>query len=241
MNFISILSNHWQKILILSLFVYCVLVTNRCSRNESDKQVLRNAFDKEFNEAKYYKRKDGQWAGQVKAQDITIRQLKDYSTELGIDKDKLTKQIGRLNNLVTYWKGQATVSDTISVYVHDTVKVINGEQVLFKKFGPWTNDYLSLDGELNMNTNIVSINYDYKFDFELTGYYKPRTFGQLITFKPKQLVGDITFNDPNLRVSEFRGVVIKTDSPKFFQRPIVQFTSGVIIGIVAHQYLLDRK
>lgn len=213
----------------MAIFIFFSVKT--CKQNVSDKVLLENTLDSTYSVAKYYKNKNGDFVGQVKAQAITIGQLEEYGTELGIDNDRLKKQIGSLSNLVTYWKGRVVASETIKTTLIDTVYLdaVTGMEV--NKSFKWSNKYLFLDGSMNTLTNDLSIDYKYNMDFEFTSYYKPRTFREKVLFKPKQLVGDLYMSDPNLRVTEFKGIVIQQQ--KFNYKPSLIFGgAGFILGFL---------
>jgi hypothetical protein len=154
---------------------------------------------------------------------------------LGFETDKLKKQVGSLNNLVGYWKGKAAIKDTITTVLRDTVIIENDSVRVPVKWISWNNKYLFLDGAINGNN--VSIAYNYNVDFSLTAYYKPRPFFQPTTwFKPKPLVADIYFSDPNLKVGEFKGLVIKQEKKRWYETSGFKFGVGFVSGVAFNKW-----
>lgn len=223
---IMIMLKYWRELLIIALLIVFVLLLNRFNAAKSDNKLLTAALDKSYTTVQYYKNKNGDLVGQVKMRDLTIDQLKNYADELLLDRDRIKKQVGRLENLVGYWKAEVSVADTFRVTLRDTV-IVNSTGFDGDKYFNWSNDYLFLDGIINTEKNLLSIQYKYQFKFELTAYYKPKSFREKLTqpFKPKQLVADLYFNDPNLRATNFTGIVISSEPKKFYQ------TTGFKIGI----------
>lgn len=220
-----IIKKYWREMVMAIMAIIISISVKTCESKKSDSELLKNSLDKSYLVANYYKNKSGELVGQVKAQEVTIGQLERYASELGIDKKKMKDQIGDLNNLVTYWKGKASSSGSTIVTMKDTVYIDLGTGLKVDKEFTWTNQYLFLDGKMDMMTNRISLDYKYNVEFEFTSYYKPRTFGEKVTFKPKTLVGDLKINDPSVRVNEFRGIVIQKEKPKE--------KTNIIVGVIS--------
>jgi hypothetical protein len=231
--FWPIIKKYWREIVMAVMAIIIAISVKTCESKRSDSELLKNTLDSTYLITNYYKNKNGEFIGQVKAQQVTISQLENYANELGIDKEKMKDQIGSLENLVTYWKGKASSSGSTVITMRDTVYVDIGTGMKVDKEFTWTNKYLFLDGKMDMMTNKLSLDYKYNVEFEFTSYYKPRTFGEKITFKPKVLVGDLKINDPSARVNEFRGVVIQEEKNKGKSNLIsgaVGFLAGFLLG-----------
>jgi hypothetical protein len=187
---------------------------------------MKNARDSAFNYAKSYVDKNGELQQQVKTHEITVKELKENNEALGIENGKLTNQVGRLSNLVAYYQGNASVTDTFTVVNHDTTIVIRNDLIKGKWF-TWTNSNLTLTGiTTDLNT---SITYDYKFKFTLVSYRKPQGF---LGLGRGQLVTDIKFDDPLIKVNEFKGIVIKEEPKKWYETRAVQIGAAFVIGYV---------
>lgn len=235
-----IVLRYWKELSIVLLTIGLWLSLNTCQRKQDDNKLLLSTIDSAYTKAQYYKNKNGDLVGQVKIQELTIAQVRDYANELSIDRDRLKQQVGGLKNLVGYWQGKASVRDTFSVPLRDTIIIAGDSSGAVDKFFVWSNDYLFLDGVINTSDNILSISYKYQFKFELTTYYKPKSFTQKLTqpFKPKQLVADLYFSDPNLRAIDFTGIVIKQDKKKFYETAGFKIGVGFGLGLWAAKKLL---
>ncbi len=131
--------------------------------------------------------------------------------------------MGKLSNLVDHYKGKLESNDTIFITLNDTVvaEVDNVDDVE-KRFA-WSNKYLALNGLINEDT--LTLQYHYSTDFTLTSYYKQKGF-----FAPKDLVTDISFKDPNMRTTEFKGFKVVEPKKTFFQTTVGKMLIGVAAG-----------
>ncbi len=238
-----IILKYWKNILIVILLLVVAGSVKQCKNNQDDTEVLLNSKDSAYHVAQYYRRKNGEIVGQVKTQKITIDQLKEHGDKLGFDNKKLKDQVGNLKNLVAHWKGSASVRDTFKVTLKDTVIVSDTIKYHMKYFN-WNNKYLTLDGDFAFDTTSnkfgpLTIRYNYDVNFELTAYYKKQSkfFVPKTWFKPKQLVTDIEFKDPNLRVNNFSGLVVTPPRQNFLNSKLGRFVEGAVIGIVAWEII----
>lgn len=213
---------YWREIFIIILLVVVGLSFKTCNKRGGDIDVLQNANSKLFNEATYYKKKNGELVGQVYTQEVTINQLKKYGETLGFDVKELKKQTGNLNRLVSHWKGKAGIRDTVFIQVKDTIIMNNVEAKNFT----YSNTFLNLTGTLNLENNGLALDYTYQSEFEITAYYKKRGL-----FKSPQLVTDIYFADPNMQVREFKGFVVQEKPRGFFKTPAGQLVIGFGAGL----------
>lgn len=233
----NILKSFWKEILIVILFLVCFSSVRQCSVNKSDGELLVNARDSAFNVAHYYKNKNGELVGQVKTQELTISQYKKYAAQLGFDNKELKKQVGKESRLVAHWKGKAEAKGVILIGLNDTTintldptMDLSGESINIEsaKTFEWSNKYLDLRGIISIDSNQLALKYQYDTDFSITAYYKPQGL-----FKQPQLVTDIWFEDPNMKVREFKGFVIKEPKKRFIQTGLFKVSVGIGIGLVA--------
>src|SRR5690242_19357441 len=207
----KIILKYWREIVIAVLIIVVLSSVRTCSNKQDDISLLEKSRDSAYYKATYYKNKEGELIGQIKTFEVTNKQLKEYGDQLGFENEGLKKQVGKLTNLVAHYKGKVGMRDTIEVVNHDTIYSDRSGDLVKGKWFFWSNNFLSLDGVTTDKTTSIAYNYD--VSFELTSYRKGKTL-----FKPGQLVTDIKFNDPNMKVTEFKGFVVTEDKPKFYQR-----------------------
>lgn len=218
------LSKFWKDLIIILLVILLFSSVRSCNVQKSNAEIAINAKDSAYNVARYYKNREGELIAQVKTHEVTISQLKDNEETLGIDNKKLKKQIGSLNNLVAYWQGKG------SVVYHDTIQTVLVDTVIqdkpFKVF-QYEDTYLSAKGFIDNLDNKITLEYNYSlnFDFKITSYYKSTGF-----LKKKQLVTDIYFSDPHLKLSEFKGVVIKQPPKRWYETRGAAIGFGFVLG-----------
>jgi hypothetical protein len=224
--FLKLLKRFWREVIIAILVIIVSFSVKTCSSNKSQISILENARDSAYNYAKVYVDKSGKLQHQIKTHNITIKELKENEAVLNVDNKKLKKQIGSLSNLVAYWQGKAHVVDSFTVANHDTVFIRDGSQVPAKWF-KWNGTNLSLTGIVtDFNT---SITYDYKFTFSLAAYYKPQGF---LGLGKSELLTDIHFDDKNLSVNEFKGIVIKSPAKKWYETKAFQIGTAFAVGYI---------
>ena len=142
---------YWKNILIIVLILVLAGSVKKCKNNQDDVKLLSNANNKSYVEASYYKNKHGEVIGQVKTHEITISQLKEHGDKLGFDNKKLKEQVGNLKNLVSHYKGSASVKDTIEIVLRDTV--VQSDTIrYYQKYFSWSNNYLTLYGDFAYDT-----------------------------------------------------------------------------------------
>lgn len=222
--FLTILLKYWREITIAILAIIVAFSVNTCQKKESDIALLNQIQDSTFNELRVYKDKAGKLATQVNTYAVTVDQLKENGDKLGLNNKSLKQQIGSLNNLVSFYRAKISLADTFTVVNHDTTFIIKGDTTHAKAFH-WSNKYLVINGFTA--PAYTTISYDYHPSFELKSYWKDKGFLRL---KKGQLVTDITFNDPNIQVREFRGIVIQQEPKKWYETRAASFAAGIIIG-----------
>lgn len=200
---------------------------------KQDAASLQTMVDVMADSVRWEKNRNGRLEAEKRSQNLTISELKNNAEALGVDNKKLKERVGRLNNLVAYLQGELEASgsgdtelvpvDTVYITeAGDTVEVFNGH-----KF-EWTNSYLSLNGRLS-DTYKLSFDYTYSTDFEVTTYWKRPKW-----YKSKELVINMTYDDPAAKAMSLNNVVVKPDPPKFYQTTAfklgVGFLAGFIIG-----------
>lgn len=234
---LTIAKKFWREILIVILVIICSASFRQCSVNKDSARLGWNATDSAFNVAHYYNNKLGQVVGQVKTHELTIKELQKYGKKMGFENEKLKKQVGNSNRLIAHWKGKAESRGSSIVALTDTtVNTLDGTMDLNEGFDTveakafnWSNKYLTLDGIIHLDSNKLALSYIYRVDFELTAYYKRQGL-----FKKPQLVSDIYFSDPNMRVQEFKGFVVKEPRKKLYQTGLFKVSiaigSGFLLG-----------
>ncbi len=235
----QIILKYWKEITIALLVIFVAISVRTCKQHIDNEDVAVHARDSAYTVIKLHKLINGQIASQVQDHEVTIDQLKN---DLGISKDSLKhlkSQVGSLNNLVSIQKGRVSVTDTFKVPLHDTVYVDNaGAKEKGKRF-EWSNNYLDLTGFIPNDETSISIMYHYNVKFSLVTYRKPRPFSDYLKFKFRKqpLVADLTFDDPNIQVSKFSGVVIKEEPKRWYQTKGFIFGLGAVGGIIAWKQL----
>jgi hypothetical protein len=232
----------------MAIFIFFSVQT--CQNQKDTIQTLEHRSDSAFNSIRYYQDKNKRLQAQVNTQEVTLQNFKRYWSE---DSKRLKAQIGNLNNLVGFWRGKASFSDTALIPLRDStaldphslmsgwdsIHLVNESDTLFdtgheitlpesnlsthKRFN-WSNGHLTLSGEIDLKSNVLALDYQYQVNFELTSYYKKSGFLK------KQLVADIYFSDPNLRVQEFQAIMIKPKE-RFYQKTWFQIWLGAVGGL----------
>jgi hypothetical protein len=223
---LQILLKYWKNVAIILLAIFCVLSVRTCSVNKQDKEALETSVGILEAQVKEYKGKNGELVSQVQTHELTIAQLKDYGSKLGFENSSLKKQVGKLNNLVGYWRVQASVRDTFTMVSTDTVYLKDNKPVKAKAFH-YSNNYLVLDQLYHPDDGTMSTLYDYKIDLELTVYRKGKSL-----FNSGTLVSDIRFKDQNLSVTEMKGVVIREPKKAWWQTGAAKLVFGLGLGYI---------
>lgn len=215
------LKKYWREAAILILFVVCFISMRSCRNQRELASIGKNKTDSAFLKADSVRLKNGELAFRVSTLEVTNKQLKESGILDYLNQKKLQGQIGDMSRLVTIYRGQVESNGTFISIAHDTVivEVIKKDTVKVKeKAFKWTNGYLSLIETYNPLTEALNHKYLYRADFQLVSYRKGANF-----FRRGTLVSDITFSDPNLRIGEFQGVVVK-------EPPAKRFSVGPMVG-----------
>lgn len=214
----------WKDIVIIALVIVVSILSASNINQRRNNSILQNSLDSSFSIAHYYKNREGELIGQVKTQEITISELKDFKNEIGVEVDALRKQIGNLNRLVGHWQAKGTFVDydTITVSIIDTT--INNVDVGHFE---WNNEHLSLSGYIRDRKVSLGYQYDLNFDLSLTAYWKDKNF-----FKRGTLVTDIKFSDQNMKVNEFKGIVIRQPPKQWYETRAAAFIAGGFLGLL---------
>lgn len=206
---VALLLKYWQYVLILILAVALVLSVRSCKNQKELVTLEKNSHDSTFHQAEQVKLKTGEQAFRIQTLEATVHELQGQDIVSEVDKIRLREQIGNLNHLVAFWKGSVRATDTITAILHDTIYIDGRGAKVDSKYLKWASKYLSIDGLIHGDS--VKIDYSYKVDFSLTAYRK----GQNL-FNRGQLVTDVVFSDPNMKVNRFEGMVIREPPPKRF-------------------------
>jgi hypothetical protein len=226
---LSILKRFWREITIVILIIIIGLSVKTCSERGDTIALLDKSRDSVFNKLTEVVTKNGELVTRINTYEVTVKQLKDHSDALGVDKKKLEKQVGNLNNLVGYWKGKAGVRDSIWVLSHDTVFVDGNTHLNLRAFN-WKNEFIDIRGWSGADSTLLY--YDYSVDFSLTTYRQRSGF---LNLKKGNLLTDIYFSDPNFKVTEFKGLVTKEPPKTFIEKDwwkvLGAFIGGYLIGV----------
>jgi hypothetical protein len=214
------IKKHWQIILIVLMAIVIYFLFQGRARDKDTIQTLVHQSDSAFNQVRYYKDKNDRLQAQVNTHEVTLRNFKDY---WALDSKRLKSQIGNLNKLVGFWKGKAGIVDTVYTTLIDTVYLTRDGFNTDKAFN-WSNGHLTLSGGLNTASNQLSLDYQYQVNFELVSYHKKAGFMK------RQLVADISFSDPNLKVQEFQGIQIKPKE-RFYEKTWFRVGVGILGGV----------
>jgi len=218
---LTFIKKYWREVAILILFVVCFISIRSCRTQKELTNLKAQQYDSAYHFAKVYKMENGDLVYQVLTTEATIHQLKGESILDLLEKNHLKEQIGDISRLVTIYRGQVESAGNFVSVAHDTVimEITKKDTTKVKeKSFKWTNGYLSLAEIYNPITGWLSHKYLYRADFQLVSYRRGANF-----FRRGTLVSDITFNDPNIQVGEFQGVVVK-------EPPAKRFSVGPYIG-----------
>lgn len=245
----TVIKKYWREIAIVSLLLMLFIGYQANDILSSHNKVLLQRSDSAFNVVKTYVDKNGDLTNQIASYEITVDELKAFGLIKDRDIDRLKNQVGGLNNLVGYWRGQAGFKGKDTIRFIDTVRIgynIKGidlldrdsiaalDTVQYKTFG-WTNGFLTLNEDYYPYDNVVVLDYQYTLGgFEMTAYRKKTTRAERKAnkgLKRKQLVADIKFGDSNIEVTQFTSVVIKEKPKKikWWHWLLVGFGGGVIV------------
>jgi len=184
------------------------------------KQVIKSKNDT----ITYYQGQNNAIIAEIKAINITNKELKAIADELITNNFGLKKQVKNLNNLVSYLEAKLLVTyhDTITIY--DTL-LINGIDSSFVKKFNYNTTYLDFNGIIY--PSYMDFNYTYLIDFTNVSYWKRTGF-----LKQKELVLDISFPDPNAKLISAQNIVIKPEPRKFYQKWWFWSITGIATGLL---------
>lgn len=229
----TVVIKYWRESLIIIFGIIIFMSVRSCQYHVDGEKISIHKQDSAYTVIKKHELKNGELANQVQVHEVTIDQLKN---DLGLSANSiknLKSQIGSMSNLVGYWKAKASIRDTFTTTLHDTVYA-DSKGIEFKgKSFEWNKSkYLSLEGFIPTDFTSIQIAYKYNLDFTLVTYRKPRPFADYLKFKfgKTPLVADLTFSDPNIIVQKFSGVIIKEEPKKFYQTTLFKVCAGVVIG-----------
>jgi len=234
----EIIKKYWREIAIFILIAMVAISVKTCKSKSNEVVNASNAKDSAFHIARTYINRHGELIHQVSVQELTIRDLKRLAEENGTSKEELIGQVGNLKNLVGFWKGKAGFKGKDSVKWKDSIRFVDKagvrDTIDFKNFS-WSNKYLTINEDYYLSDNVVIVEYQYDLGgFDLTTYRKkmPREKGKV--FRKKQLVADLKFGDPNMKVGKFEAVVVKEEKKlKWYH----WFLLGVGGGIVTEKLI----
>lgn len=231
MKVLQILLKFWRETAIVILIIAVCIATQTCSKHASNERVALSKNDSAYTVIKKHELKNGQYAYQVQTQLVTVEQL---TKDLGLSKDSLKhlkSQVGSLSNLVAAWNGQIISTAKEVVQVHDTIYIANGVKETGKTFS-YSNKYLKADGFMSYDSQILTFGYEYAVDFSLVAYRKKKSIADYLklNFQPGPLVADVSFSDPNIKVSKIRGVAINEGKKPFYKTDVAKIIYGIIIG-----------
>lgn len=230
-----IISKFWREILIAILAIALFSSIRSCNKNSDNTSIAIHRGDSAFLVAHYYKNKQGELIAQVNTSELTAKQYKQFSKQLGFENQDLKMQNKKLKGLVAHWQGQASIHDTVFSVGKDTTLYTNKKDTVGTKaiYFAFTSKYLTLDQFYTPLDRKLETHYSYTVDFSLTAYRKQ----QGLFKKQGQLVADVYFSDPAIKVSTFKGFVIKEPPRRWYQTTGFKIALGAAGGIVGYRYL----
>lgn len=210
-----------ERYIILVLSIICFIAVNRCTNNAEDAAINKALANDTI---RYYENKQGELIAQVNTLQLDKQQLKENINQLSINEKALKKQIGSLNNLVSYYRAKASVRDTFVVINTDTIYVDSAGNQIHTRLFAWSNKWMNLKGESNQFT--TKIDYNYTIEWELVTYIRRDGF---LGMGKKTMVSDLKFNDPNVRVNEFKAIEVPY-KPKWHETRLFNIFVGFAIG-----------
>lgn len=227
-----LLLKYWQYVLIVLLIVALSLAIRGCKNKSEELQIEKSSKDSTYQEAVMIKQKNGELVFRVKSIEATAKQLRETNAILWADKKQLSAQNIKLNSLLTFYKGKFTLDETFSVKGVDTVLrlVASTDTVNTRaKTFHWSNKWLTLDEFYNPSTDSLTHHYRYAVEFKLLTYRQGQNF-----FRRGELVSDIKFSDPHIKVGEFHGVVVVEPKKPWYETGGAKFVIGALFGWLAH-------
>ncbi len=229
---LSLLLKYWREAAIVILIVAVAILAKSCHGTKQEVGLLQHAQDSAYHYAKEVTLKNGQQSFQINTYEATVKQLRENGTLLGFKIDSLVGHAGRLNNLVAYWQGKATMKGAAVVTLHDTLYLdMMGRRIKSKEF-EWNNKYLFVTGLIAPEEESISLTYKYDVDFSLVAYRGKKPISEYFkfNFKKPPIVTNVTFSDQNMKVGKFEGVVAKEEPTKWYESKLAIFAYGLITG-----------
>jgi hypothetical protein len=203
-----------ERLIILLLIGGLLFTINKCNDNKKASERLLDNVAIAQDSIRYYKDKSGQLVAQRETMRVRAQELASQAEALGLDKDRLKKQVGKLSNLVSYYRGELESRGTDTVVMHDTLIVDNSGNSLKAKTLNWSNGNLSLVQTYFPHNDSLKLAYSYSTGFELTTYYK-RDF---LFVGRRRLYADFRLTDPNAKLLEATSVFIEEPPKKFYEK-----------------------
>lgn len=215
-------------------FAVMFILVDSCRHSEKAQRELLNNIKITQDSVKHFKDKNGQLVSERESIQITVKDLERENEQLGIDKSTLKDQVGNLNNLVSYYKGQIQVKGRGEVKGKDSIIYVREKdkdslvREIGKKFN-FDNRFLKLNIFYKPLQDSLDISYSYNANFSLTTYYKrvPAIFGT------KKLFADVRFNDPNARmIGNVQSIVVEQPPKKLIQKNGFWAGVGFVVAVV---------
>lgn len=191
-----------------------VALAYSCQQQKERTKRLENNLRIADDSVRYYKDRSGELVAQRETMLIRTSELEAQAEALGLDKGRLEKQVGKLSNLVAYYKGELESRGSDTVVMHDTLIVDNSGNSLGAKTLNWSNGNLSLTQTYFPHNDSLQLAYSYKTGFELTTYYK-RDF---LFVGRRRLYADFRLTDPNAKLLQATSVLIEEPEKKFYEK-----------------------
>lgn len=214
----------WLLLIVALIIIYYVVHTRNLRKENED---LINNLKIAKKEVEVYKDKNNELTYQIEVMIVQKNNLSESLGLLGVDKKRLERQVGSLNNLVSYWKGKASIAGRIDTVYQDTTIYRDTTKIKAKKLD-WTNGFLSLKQLYNPQNDSVAIDYTYSTGIEQIVRYKSNGF-----LKKKTLVVDLRFEDKSMKLDSSKYILVdKTGDKKWYQTGLAKYTVGIFIGLL---------
>lgn len=210
------LQKFYREVAIGILILLLIGSVKSCKRNAEDLKVANQLYHNADSVGITYQLKNGMDAQQIHTQQLTIHQIRGENISLFMDKQALTEQVGNLNRLVAHYQGSISMDNFLNSGGRDTVYLeIVGKDTTrrpAKQFS-FKNKWLALEETYTPYNDSIRRHYQYQVDFTLTTYWKGKNF-----FKRGDLVSDLVFDDPNIKVRKFTGINVVVPPPPVYKQ-----------------------
>ena len=176
----------------------------------NDAKILRDHMEVASDSIKMSINKNGELEAEKRALELTAKDLKKQNSILGHDIGELKKEVGSLNNLVSFYKVSSRSSGKGKTEAIDTVFVeVIGEDTVSHKAVTfdWNNEYLTISGLYVPERSEVDLEYDYDLDYTIYTYRKREN--KFKFWQKKDLTVKVVFKDPNMTVNQLDNVQVK--------------------------------